>query len=252
MNSLPLMTVLLLSFATAHPAGAQMALTSSTAATTETPVQQSAMNVPDSAVDPVMDKIAYLQNTWADIKYSSAGKESKLAALDTIEKEAASLISENPTRAEPKIWDAIILSTQAGIIKGVSALPKVKQAKALLEDALRIDDRALDGSAHTSLGSLYYQVPGWPIGFGDSKKAEEHLKAALAINPDGIDPNFFYGDFLIKEKRYTQAMTVLEHAQAAPPREGRATADAGRQREIAQALAQAQEGASKEKKPAFN
>ena len=36
-----------------------------------------------------------------------------------------------------------------------------------LEQALAIDATALEGSAFTTLGSLYYQVPGWPIGFGD-------------------------------------------------------------------------------------
>jgi Tfp pilus assembly protein PilF len=50
-------------------------------------------------------------------------------------------------------------------------------------------------------GALYYQVPGWPIGFGDKDKANELLKKALALNPDGIDPNYFYGDFLLKEKK---------------------------------------------------
>jgi hypothetical protein len=58
---------------------------------------------------------------------------------------------------------------------------------------MAIDPRALQGSAYTSLGSLYYQVPGWPIGFGDDKRAEAMLLKALEINPDGIDPNYFYG-----------------------------------------------------------
>lgn len=251
MNTLPLMTIILLSLATASPAVAEPTLTSSPIMTAEPYAQQSAAAAPEMS-DPVMDKIIYLQNAWAAIKYSDAGEKSKLAALDAIEKEAAALVVENPARAEPKIWDAIILSTQAGIIKGLSALPKVKHAKALLEDALRTDARALDGSAHTSLGSLYYQVPGWPIGFGDNKKAQEHLEAALAINPDGIDPNFFYGDFLVKEKRYAEAIAALEHAQAAPPREGRAIADAGRQREIADTLERARKEAAEAKKPAFN
>ena len=38
---------------------------------------------------------------------------------------------------------------------------------------MAIDPKALDGSAYASLGSLFYQVPGWPIGFGDDKKAAE-------------------------------------------------------------------------------
>ena len=73
---------------------------------------------------------------------------------------------------------------------GLGALGLVKQAKASLEQALAIDPQALAGSAYTSLGSLYYQVTGWPLGFGDDDKAEAMLKQSLAINPDGIDPNY--------------------------------------------------------------
>jgi Tfp pilus assembly protein PilF len=82
----------------------------------------------------------------------------------------------------------------------LGALSLVKQARTNLEKAIEIEPNALQGSAWTSLGALYYQVPGWPIGFGDKDKADEMLKKALAINPDGIDPNYFYGDYLLKEK----------------------------------------------------
>ena len=35
----------------------------------------------------------------------------------------------------------------------------------------------------SSLGVLYYKVPGWPIGFGDKDKARDLLQKALAVNP---------------------------------------------------------------------
>ncbi len=107
----------------------------------------------------------------------------------------------------------------------------------MLEAAEAIDTNALDGSAHTSLGSLYYQVPSWPVGFGDDAEAEKQLKQALQINPTGIDPNFFYGDFLLQDDRYDEAKTYLERALQAPARPGRELADAGRRQEIKAALA---------------
>ncbi|QTG98208.1 tetratricopeptide repeat protein, partial [Vibrio furnissii] len=63
------------------------------------------------------------------------------------------------------------------------ALSLVKEAKVLLEQVIETAPETLDGSAYTSLGSLYYQVPGWPIGFGDDDKAEAMLQKALEINP---------------------------------------------------------------------
>ncbi len=207
--------------------------------------------VQTAAADPVMDQIKPLQDEWAHIKYQIADKEAQLAAIEKLEAQAAQVSAANPTRAEPKIWEAIILSTDAGITKGISALPKVEKAKELLETSEKIDPKALNGSAHTSLGSLYYQVPGWPVGFGDDKKAEEHLKMGLQINPDGIDPNYFYGDFLLQDNRAEEAKTYLNRALKAPDREGRKLADAGRRQEVKAALAKAEE-TLKTKKKDFN
>lgn len=75
-------------------------------------------------------------------------------------------------------------------------------------------------------------MPGWPVGFGDDEKAEQLLKQALAINPTGIDPNFFYGDFLLDQGRKAEAKSYLEKALSAPPRPGRELADQGRRIEI--------------------
>lgn len=185
--------------------------------------------------------VEYLQREWARIKYQVPDDEAKAREYGRLGERAAQLVVRWPERAEPRIWEAIILASDAGIKKGLSALRKVKKARTLLEEALAIDETALDGSAHTSLGSLYYQVPGWPLAFGDDREAERHLKAALGINPEGIDPNYFYGDYLLRQKRYEEATEALERALAARPRPGRELADAGRRQEIRAALADARE-----------
>ncbi len=205
-----------------------------------------------TVADPVMEQIATLQQIWAEIKYQIPSEDAKIDAIHQLEEQAAQFTAANPSRAEPKIWEAIILSTDAGIVKGMSALSKVEKAKTLLEAADAIDSNSLEGSAHTSLGSLYYQVPGWPVGFGDDKKAEEHLKMALQMNPNGIDPNYFYGDFLLQDDRPADAKTYLERALAAPARPGRELADAGRHQEIKVALAKAEEKLKGDGKKQFN
>ena len=97
---------------------------------------------------------------------------------------------------------------------------------------MEIDPMALNGSAYTSLGALYYQVPSWPIAFGSSKKARRFLEKAIEINPNGIDSNYFYGDFLMGEKDYVSARLALKKAMEAPARPGRELADSGRRAEI--------------------
>ncbi|MCB9989813.1 MAG: hypothetical protein H6867_00355 [Rhodospirillales bacterium] len=192
-------------------------------------------------VDPMAEQIAYLQKEWARIKYQVPGEDAKLDAIHKLEDHAAKVSAAYPNRPEAMIWEGIILSTDAGITKSMSGLPKVKKAKQLFEASLQIDPQALNGSAYTSLGSLYYQVPGWPISFGDDDEAEKNLKQALSLNPAGIDSNFFYGDFLLQDDRYEEAKTYLERALQAPARPDRPLADAGRHQEIKAALAQIDE-----------
>ena len=182
-------------------------------------------------------QLQQLQTRWAEINYRTPEKQRE-AAFAKLVTEADAALAREPKAPELLIWRGIILGTQAGAKGGLGALSLVKQAKASLEQALAIDPQALAGSAYTSLGSLYYQVPGWPIGFGDDEQAEQMLKQALAINPDGLDPNYFYGDFLQRQKRYEEARAALEKALAAKDRPGRELADKGRRAEATALLQQ--------------
>ena len=186
----------------------------------------------------ISDELAPLQQRWAEVQYQTPEK-ARADAFEQLAGEAEQLVQRHADAAEPLIWQGIILSTWAGAKGGLGALALCKQARQSLEAAIKINPAALDGSAYTSLGSLYYQVPGWPVGFGDDDKAEELLKKALALAPDGIDANFFYGDYLMDQGRYGEAVAVLEHAAAAAPRPGRELADQGRQAEIQAKLAKA-------------
>lgn len=186
----------------------------------------------------INDDIMKIQHQWARANYETPESEQE-KAFEMLVAEARKLAELNPGRAEPKVWLAIVLSTDAGVTGGFGALGKVKEARRQLEAAEEINPDVLDGSVYTSLGSLYYQVPGWPIGFGDEEKAEVYLKKALSMNPDGIDPNYFYGDFQFEEGNYSEAIKYLEKAALAPPRPGRPLADKGRQAEIQKKLQQA-------------
>ena len=139
--------------------------------------------------------------------------------------------------AAAAIWQGIVEASYAGAKGGLGALGLAKSAKKSFEDALAIDPKALDGSAYTSLGSLYYQVPGWPIGFGDDKLALEFLNKGLAQNPNGIDPNYFYADYLFRKGDLDGAEKAAKKALAAPPREARPLADEGRRKEVNELLA---------------
>ena len=181
----------------------------------------------------VPPEVNTLSEEWAKIKYEYPQAERK-AAFEKLAERSAGLTAAHPGQAEYLVWEGIIVASAAGEQGGVglTALSMVKRAKALLDRAEEIDADVLDGSVYTSLGSLYYQVPGWPVGFGDDEKARAYLEKALTLNPDGIDPNYFYGDFLMRQKDYAGAINAFDHALAAVPRSNRPIADAGRREEI--------------------
>lgn len=184
------------------------------------------------ALDPAgTQQLADLQLRWAQIQYQTP-KDKRPEAFEKLAADAAALVRQHPGSAEPLIWDGIIESSWAGATGGLGALGKVKAAKASLEKAIGMDPNALQGSAYTSLGALYDQVPGWPLGFGDSDKADTLLRKALQINPDGIDSNYFWADHLYRQKHYAEATAALHKARQAPPRPGRELADQGRRGDI--------------------
>jgi tetratricopeptide (TPR) repeat protein len=184
--------------------------------------------------NPAFDtELMSIQQAWAKVNYETPAGDERTRAFEALEKRAENFTHQNPTRPEALIWEGIIESSYAGAKGGLGALSLCKEARGNLEAALKLDPTALDGSAYTSLGALYYKVPGFPIGFGDHDKAGKLLQKALKLNPNGIDANYFYAEYLFEQARYPESLQYLDKAGKAAPRPGREAADKGRRGEIA-------------------
>lgn len=182
---------------------------------------------PTTATPSLLD----IQHEWAHINYEMDDK-AKVNAFIALTDKAKQRVAADPNDAESLIWLGIVQSSTAGAEGGLSALKYAKAARKNFEHALKLDENALNGSAMTSLGVLYHKLPGWPISFGSDEKAEKLLKQALKVNPSGIDPNYFYAEFLYDEGDYMEAKDHLVTAKAAAPRPDRPLADKGRHSEI--------------------
>lgn len=191
------------------------------------------------AAQSLEDDLATLQHEWAKINYSTPANEQEVAFKNMIE-HAHQLSAQHTNAPEMLIWEAIANASYAKAKGGIGALKYAEQARDLLLASEKADPNALNGSAYTTLGSLYYKVPGWPIGFGDKKKAKAYLEKALQMNPSGIDPNYFYADYLSSNGDYAKAIDYYNKALAAPARPGREDADAGRRTEVEAGLKNAQ------------
>lgn len=177
-------------------------------------------------------ELTAIQQDWEQANYQSANEAEKRRQLEALSARSEAFARNHPQRAEALVWEGIVLSSYAGAKGGLGALSLAKKSRDCLLAATRIDPAALKGSAYTSLGALYYKVPGWPVGFGDRDKASEFLQKALALNPDGMDPNYFAGELFYEEGEYSRSLQHLQKALAAPPRPDRPLADAGRRIEI--------------------
>ena len=192
------------------------------------------LNAASAETIPLDASIQKLQHAWAAANYQAPEKD-KEAAFKKLADEAHQMSAANPGRAEPLIWEGIITSTLAKHQSLFSAGGTAKTARDLLLAAEKIDPNALEGSALTSLGSLYYKAPRFGS-FGDHDKARAYLERALKVSPDGIDSNYFYADFLLEKGEPARALEYFNKALHAPARPGREDADAGRKAEIQEGI----------------
>lgn len=165
-----------------------------------------------------------IEAEWASIYYSSP-KSQQEAAYSALLGKTEQLLTEAPESSELLYWKAVVLSSRAEKQDGFTALKAVNEAKDLLLTAVDRDPNTANGSAYVVLGNLYNLVPSWPVAFGDKDKARAMFLTALKINPNGIDSNYFYGDFLLANHDTKQAQNFFEKALSAPTRKEQTFAD---------------------------
>jgi tetratricopeptide (TPR) repeat protein len=178
-----------------------------------------------------------LQQRWAELNYQMQG-DARDDAYAALLAQADKVTSAHSTSAPAWIWSGIIKSSYAGVKGGLRGLGLAKAAKADFEHAMEIDGDALNGSAYTSLGVLYMNVPRWPVAFGDNNKAYDLLTHAVQVAPEDIDANYFMAEYYLKQNDHAKARHYLKVADQAPARAGREIADTGRHGEIAQMMSQ--------------
>jgi tetratricopeptide (TPR) repeat protein len=172
---------------------------------------------PGFAEESLNDSLQKIETEWATTYYSTS-KQNPEAAYSRLHDKTVKLARQFPGNAEPLIWEAIIKATNADHQDPVSALEAVHEARDLLLKAIKINPQAMDGAAYVTLGTLYLLTPKWPIAFGDDAAAKRMLRTALKINPNGIDANYYYANYLLANNKLEDAEKYLERAITATAR----------------------------------
>jgi tetratricopeptide (TPR) repeat protein len=158
------------------------------------------------AADALSPDVRRLQTKWEAIKFGVPEGDEQTKQMNTLGEEADAVAAHSPGIPEALIWDGIITSERASMASTFYALGFAKRARDILEQAYNMDPARMDAGATTSLGVLYYRVPGFPIGFGDKAKARQLLEQAVKLAPNGLDAWYFYGDFLYTQNEYPKAI----------------------------------------------
>ncbi len=157
-----------------------------------------------------------LQQQWAQAKYQ-ASEEKEEAALAALQEKIDISLRKNPSQPELLIMQAVVLATKADDTDGlVQGLSDVRAARTSLLRALKLLPPTEQALANTLLGMLYYKAPPPPLSFGNNKQAASYLQKALALDPNGLEDNYYEGDYLNEQNQYQQAELFLKRALNAP------------------------------------
>ena len=182
-----------------------------------------------------------VKDEWETTFYTLS-QDQQEPILKTLSMKADTLIQQYPDAAEAYLVAGLIQCSLAANEGGFSALGRVKKARQFVLQAMDKDPLAMDGSGYVILGNLYYRLPGWPISFGDNKVARSYLETAIRLYPEGLDANYFYGDFLLDEGNPAAALPYLEKADRAPVRALSRLSDLKLKEELKVSLKSAREG----------
>ena len=189
------------------------------------------------AADSLSPEVRRLQTKWEAIKFGVPEGDDQTKQMNALGEDADAVAARLPGMPEALIWDGIVTSERASMASTFYALGFAKRARDILEQAYSLDPARLDAGATTSLGVLYYRVPGFPIGFGDKARARQLLEQAVKLAPNGLDAWYFYGDFLYTQNELPKADEVLRHALQIPQHPDRPLWDKNRRLVIEELLA---------------
>ena len=119
-----------------------------------------------------------------------------------------------PSRPEGHFWGAANMGALAesfGLSQGLKYRGRIKDA---LSRVLAINPAWEQGSADRALGWWYHRVPG--LFGGSDAKAEEHLRKALAYNPQSTATLYFLGEVLLERGKKADARTTFQQVLDAP------------------------------------
>lgn len=173
-------------------------------------IRQLAQNIENPVV---IAELARLECANAEVE-SETSKRIKLYN-DCIET-ADRAIAINADEVVALYWKAIAmgkLSEECGIL---NALRMTRPMEKLFLRVIELDETYDNAGGHKALGRMYFRLPGFPISFGNKKKALHHFEKALDLYPHDIIARAFYAEALYDMGKKQEALQLAEAVLATP------------------------------------
>lgn len=193
------------------------------------------MGEPAQVNQPTCQTLLQLEQHWAVIRYQTPEKQ-RLQSFENELNEIGGSQLVCQQSAEYQLIQAMIKGSMAKLQSRLDGLKMIRQIEKHLQAAIKINPAVMQGMSWTLLGLLYDKSPGWPFSIGDDKAAERAYQKGLALNPDGIDANFYYGDFLRRKKQSKLAREYLLKASRSNQGDQSEIAFQGRKLDVKRAL----------------
>nr|MCH9699039.1 hypothetical protein [Gammaproteobacteria bacterium] len=184
---------------------------------------------------PKCQTLLQLEHRWAEIRYQTPEKQ-RLQAFDNELNELSRHPSGCQQSAEYQLIQAMIKGSMAKLQSRLDGLNMIRQIEHHLQTAIKTNPAVMQGMSWTLLGLLYDKSPGWPFSIGDDKAAEQAYQKGLELNPDGVDANYYYGDFLRRKKQSEPARQYLLKASRGKQGHQSEIAFQGRMLDVSRAL----------------
>lgn len=168
----------------------------------------------ESTKDPaVIAELARLECANADVE---SKKSKRIALYNNCFETADKALAGNADEVVALYWKAVAmgkLSEERGIL---NAQRMTRPMENLFLRVITLDEHYDNAGGHKALGRMYFRLPGFPISFGDKKKAIFHLKRALELYPHDIIARAFYAEALYDMGKKQEALQLAEAIVATP------------------------------------
>jgi hypothetical protein len=186
---------------------------------------------------PSDELIRPIQDRWAEIKYRSPAKQ-QADLYNELSEKVRQISAANPNFPPALIWEGIVVSSEAGARGGLGGLSLAKDAKKVLEESLKLDEKSPQRLRLYQPRRALRQGSRLAAGLRRQEKSRGAFPQVPERQPGRDRPELLLRRVPDRPGARRRRPQLSGKSAQAAPRPGRELADQGRRQEIQALLKQ--------------